>query len=61
MLDNLDYDRLRNLLVGDLSASNGEPNYPVKLVFVSACHSENIGQLFKRLGVPIVVAVNSLT
>jgi hypothetical protein len=28
---------------------------------VSACFSEKIGQLFKRLGVPIVIGVNQLT
>jgi hypothetical protein len=33
----------------------------VKLVFVSACYSEPIGQLFKKANVPIVIAVNSVT
>ncbi|TNV87843.1 hypothetical protein FGO68_gene1372 [Halteria grandinella] len=33
----------------------------IKLVFVSACHSEIIGQQFKRAGVPIVIAVNQHT
>jgi len=36
-------------------------NYPVKLVFVSACYSEPIGQLFKKANVPIVIAVNQMT
>lgn len=35
--------------------------YPVKLVFVSACYSEPIGQLFKKANVPIVIAVNQTT
>jgi len=33
-------------------------NEQVKLVFVSACHSEMIGKVFKKKGVPIVIAVN---
>ena len=33
----------------------------LKLVFVSACHSELIGQIFKRAGVPVVIAVNRHT
>ena len=53
-MDKLNENRLRQLL------GEGLTN-PVKLVFVSACHSEMIGQLFKRVGVPIVVAVNSHT
>lgn len=47
-------DRLRDLLGNDKS-------HTVKVVFVSACHSEIIGQLFKRVGIPVVVAVNSQT
>jgi len=28
-------------------------------VFVSACHSEEIGEIFLKAGVPVVIAVNS--
>lgn len=56
-LDKLDEYRLREVLGGGKNAEN----CPVKLVFVSACHSEKLGDLFKRVGVPIVIAVNSLT
>jgi hypothetical protein len=52
VLDQLTEERLKELLGGD--ADHG-----VMLVFVSACHSEMIGQLFKRVGVPVVIAVNS--
>jgi hypothetical protein len=34
---------------------------PIKVVFVSACHSEPIGQLFKNANVPVVIAVSKLT
>lgn len=51
LLDKLDEDRLKDLL-GDYK-TNG-----LQIVFVSACQSEMIGQQFKRLGVPIVIAVN---
>jgi hypothetical protein len=30
-----------------------------KIVFISACYSYSIGVLFKRLGVPIVIAINA--
>jgi hypothetical protein len=31
----------------------------IKLVFVSACHSEDIGKIFIEAKVPVVIAVNS--
>jgi hypothetical protein len=34
---------------------------PIKVVFVSACHSEPIAQLFKNANVPVVIAVSKLT
>ncbi len=54
ILDKLTEDRLRDLL-GDNNS------HEVLVVFVSACHSEMIGQLFKRVGVPVVIGVNSYT
>ena len=31
----------------------------IKIVFVAACHSENIGKIFfEECGIPIVIAVN---
>jgi len=33
----------------------------IKLAFVSACHSEKIGQILHDCGIPVVVAVNSDT
>lgn len=54
VLDQLTEERLRKLL-----GKNDE--HGVKVVFVSACHSEMIGQIFKRVGVPVVIAVNQLT
>lgn len=30
----------------------------VRIVFISACHSEKIGKMFKRYGVPVVIAIN---
>lgn len=53
-LDKLTEENLKQLL-GDGLTSN------LLIVFISACHSEPIGQLFKRVGVPVVVAVNSHT
>ena len=35
--------------------------YDVKLVFISACHSELIGDIFLKANFPVVVAVNSQT
>ena len=31
----------------------------IKLAFVSACHSERIGEILHECGIPVVVAVNS--
>ena len=45
---------LENILDGS------QPN-SLKLVFVSACHSESIGRIFEKKGVPIVIAVNALS
>ncbi len=53
-MDPLTEERLSKLL-----GKNDE--HGVKVVFVSACHSEMIGQIFKRVGVPVVIAVNQLT
>ena len=38
-----------------------ESNNSVKLVFVSACHSEMIGNIFLNAKIPVVIAVNSHT
>jgi hypothetical protein len=54
VLDMLTEERLSKLL--------GKYNeHGVKVVFVSACHSELIGQIFKKVGIPVVIAVNCLT
>jgi len=34
-------------------------DYGIKLAFVSACHSEEIGNILYKSGIPIVIAVNS--
>lgn len=33
---------------------------PVELVFVSACHSQKIGEAFAEAGVPHVIAIKSV-
>ena len=33
-------------------------NPSIKMVFLSACHSESVGKIFKSKGIPIVIAVN---
>jgi len=33
--------------------------HKVKVAFVSACQSEEIGEIFLKSGIPIVIAVNS--
>lgn len=30
-----------------------------KLVFINACHSEEIGKIFSEAGIPVVIAVQS--
>ncbi len=30
----------------------------IKMVFLSACHSESVGKMFKAKGIPIVIAVD---
>jgi CHAT domain-containing protein len=52
ILDKFTEERLKNLI--------GENNH-VHLVFVSACHSEMIGEIFIRANIPVVVAVHSNT
>lgn len=36
-------------------------DHGIKLAFVSACHSEEIGKIFSECGIPVVIAVNSET
>ena len=36
-----------------------ESNTEIKIAFISACFSEEIGQIFFESGVPVVIAVNS--
>jgi len=50
--DKFSQSRLKNLLAGD-------QNHGIELVFVSACHSEEIGNIFSKCGIPVVIAVNS--
>ena len=33
--------------------------HAIKLAIVSACHSEEIGNIFLKCGIPVVIAVNS--
>jgi hypothetical protein len=33
-------------------------NSELKMVFLSACHSESVGKMFKEMSIPIVIAVN---
>jgi hypothetical protein len=58
LMERLNEEKLRDLLGCDEHHYNKSK---LLIVFVSACHSEGIGQLFKRMGVPVVVAVNSHT
>jgi hypothetical protein len=37
-----------------------EKDHGVKLAFVSACHSEEIGNILRQCNIPIVIAVNSI-
>ena len=37
----------------------GKNKHQIKLAFVSACYSEEIGEIFFKSGIPIVIAVNS--
>ena len=41
--------------------NNGSLKHGIKVAFVSACHSEEIGNIFHRAGIPVVIAVNSKT
>lgn len=51
-LDECDSKRLKQLLyVGK--------NHRVELVFINACHSAGVGQVFLEAGVPVVIAVQS--
>jgi len=50
--DKIHENRLHSLL-------GHEKDHGIKLAFVSACHSEKIGKIFRNAGIPIVIAVNS--
>ena len=52
-------DKLNEKRLGDLLGDGR--NHNVKLVFVSACHSEMIGKIFLNAKIPVVVSVNSHT
>jgi len=52
--DKCNETRLKNLL-------GNEKDHGIKLAFVSACHSEIIGQILLNSGIPVVIAVNSNT
>jgi len=52
--DRFNETRLHNLL-GD------KKDHGIKLAFVSACHSEKIGNIFSSCGIPIVIGVNQYT
>ena len=53
-----DYQLFENCLKSTLSDISYKS---LKLVFVSACHSQQIGQAFVNANVPLVIAVNSLS
>jgi hypothetical protein len=55
--DQFSEDRLANLL-GVNSKEKGSP-HQIKLAFISACHSEAIGEIFFKAGIPVVISVNS--
>ena len=64
MLEPFDEDKLREILQIQKPSDCDLTDYvsPIKVVFVSACHSEPIGQLFKKvMNVPIVIAVHQNT
>jgi hypothetical protein len=44
-----------------LKVAGGANNSSVVCAFVSACHSEQIGNVFRKAGVPVVIAVNANT
>ena len=38
---------------------DSEKKHGIKLAFISACQSEEIGNIFHKAGIPIVIAVNA--
>ena len=52
-LEECDSDRIRKLL------SNENDHNNTQIVFVNACHSEEVGRVFLEAGVPCVIAVQS--
>lgn len=52
-LEECDSDRIRKLLTNENNNSN------IQVVFVNACHSEEVGRVFLEAGVPCVIAVQS--
>lgn len=55
--DKFTQDRLQKLL--GISQTPDRPTHDIKLAFVSACQSEEIGKIFLEAGIPIVISVNS--
>ena len=43
----------------NLKALLGTTDHEIKVAFVSACRSEEMGEIFFKSGIPIVIAVNS--
>ena len=58
--DNLSEGRLQPIVknIGFLH-QNERSQFPIKLAFVSACQSEEIGQIFLNAGIPIVISVKT--
>ena len=42
-----------------LELLGSETDHGIKLAFVSACHSEEIGNILHMCNIPLVIAVNS--
>ena len=56
-LDKFDIEKLQNLLKSNKSNIESQ----IKVVFVSACYSEAIAEIFKSAGIPAVICVQSQT
>ena len=52
-LEECDSDRIRKLFINENSLNS------IQIVFVNACHSEEVGRVFLEAGVPCVIAVQS--
>lgn len=51
--------KLLGIYSNDISKTANQQNHQIKLAFVSACQSEEIGEIFLKAGIPIVISVNT--